>query len=215
MLYKTTTKLFSGAYQYKIVLICAGAHHFRSGDLDVALERLRSEDIATNNSNSKLLHRSNTIRTVSDMNYALAVQSTLKACSNIEIRVETPWISVYTNDKSHIDNLISINEGNVKYVSIPPIGTILTAGTIVMSKRDYDYRVTLAKTKQVNDSFVAWSDANSTKVKLTPRCRQDLLKPKSWGGTYFYITGDKALTMAKLLLNDSIARIERITKKIG
>ena len=41
MQYKLTKKLFYGTYQYKIVLICAGASMFRSNDLDAVLENLK------------------------------------------------------------------------------------------------------------------------------------------------------------------------------
>ena len=41
---KITKKLFRGLYQYKLVIICAGASWFRGGDMDSVLNELKKED---------------------------------------------------------------------------------------------------------------------------------------------------------------------------
>jgi hypothetical protein len=58
---------------------------------------------------------------------------------------------------------------------------------------------------------VAWAGTNS-KLKLTKSCAKALLKPRSWGGSYFYITGDNNLLMAKMHLGGCISKVERIIK---
>lgn len=206
MLHKTTNKLFKGAYQYKIVLVCAAAQYFRSGDMDATLERLQSEQVVSSSKPAIKQYQ---------MQYAFALQAQLKKLSNIDIRVESPWISIYSNSKSDIDALIAIDQDCVKYVSSPPQDMPLSDGVIIMSKRDYDYRITLGKTRQNYSSFVEWAESNSPKLKLTISCKRDLLKDRSWGGSYFYLTGDNVLLMAKMHLGGSISKIERITKKIG
>lgn len=205
MLYKTTNRLFKGTYQYKIVLICATASVFRSGDMDSALAQIKKIIINSPGMYSKQRF------TQYDVDSALALHSALSKMPDIEIRIESPWISVYTNSMAYIDQLKALDEKAVKYISMPPTGSSLDIGTIIMPKIDYEYRVTIGKTTSEHSTFVRWAE-NSDKLKLTKSCKKDLLKQRSWGGTYFYINGDKTLLMAKMHLGGSIAKIERIIK---
>jgi hypothetical protein len=197
MLFKTTRRLFRGTYQYKIVLTCSFASIFRTGDMSEALSKLGS---AARKSAGQ------------DNGYAVKLATELMSESNIDIRVESPWISIYTNDQKLIKRLTKLGPEHVKYVCEPEQGTSLTEGTIIMPKMDYDYRITLGKTIQEHSAFIAWADTNK-KCKLTKSCIKDLLKPRSWGGTHFYITGDNNLLMARMHLGGSISKVERIVKK--
>jgi hypothetical protein len=205
MLYKTTNRLFKGTYQYKIVLICATASVFRSGDMDSALAQIKKINVNSPGIYSKQRY------TQYDVDLALALHSALSKMPDIEIRVESPWISIYTNSMTYIDQLKALDEKAVKYISMPPTGSSLDIGTIIMPKVDFEFRVTLGKTTSEHSTFVQWAEA-SDKLRLTKSCKKDLLKQRSWGGTHFYITGDKTLLMAKMHLGGSIAKIERIIK---
>jgi hypothetical protein len=152
------------------------------------------------------------IKTQDDLDYALALQHTLSKQTDIDIRVESPWITVYTNSKKHIDALAKIDKERVKYISEPAAKTTLEQNTIIMPKMDYDYRITLGKTIQEHSSFVEWAETNP-KLKITKSAKVDLLKPRSWGGKHFYLTGDNNLLLAKMHLGSSIAKIERIVKE--
>jgi len=209
MLYKTTTKLFKGIYQYKIVLVCSGAQLFRSGDMAATLEHLRQIDLT---SNEKVFPnwRQSYIKTQDDLDYALQLQNILSKQTDIDVRVESPWITVYTNNKKHIDSIAKLNKDHVKYISAPT--TPLEQNTIIMPKMNYDYRITLGKTIQEHSAFVEWAETNP-KLKITKSAKVDLLKPRSWGGKHFYITGENNLLMAKMHLGSSMAKIERIIKE--
>ena len=196
MLFKTTRRLFRGTYQYKIVLTCSFASIFRTGDMSEALSKLGS---AARKSAGQ------------DNGYAVKLATELMSESNIDIRVESPWISIYTNDQKLIKRLTKLGPEHVKYVCEPEQGTSLTEGTIIMPKMDYDYRITLGKTLHPNPAFIEWAE-NSPKCKLTKSCIRDLQKARSWGGTHCYITGDNNLLLAKMHLGESISKIERIVK---
>lgn len=215
MLYKTTTKLFKGTYQYKAVLICAGASSFRNGDMDETLESLKKIKIldgAVSKTGSPYYSRWRTgIKTQEDLDYALNLQSVIKSFKNIDIRVESPWISIYTNQKSDIDKLIKIDATRVKYISEPPTNTILTENTIIMPNRNFDYKVTLGRTNSDHSGFIAWAEKNKN-LKLTKSCKTALSKNRSWGGSHFYISGENNLLMAKMHLGGSILKIENIIK---
>ena len=210
MQYKTTTRLFKGTYQYKVVLVCAGASVFRNGDIESAIQNLKRVVI----DKKQALYIPNTVRikTQEDLDYALKLAHTLMYMEDIEIRVESPWISIYTNTLKNVNALTKLDEDHIKYVSIPPKDTTLVENTVIMPKINYDYRVTLGKTSHENSAFVEWAESNP-KVKLTKSCIKDLLRPRTWGGTHFYVLGDNNLLMAKMHLASSIAKIERIVKK--
>jgi hypothetical protein len=204
---KTTRKLFRGAYQYKIVLICAGASLFRSGDIDSIMNELSNISIDTSIKNFK---RNTFIKNKEDLDYSFKLAAVLSNSANYEIRIESPWVSIYTNDKTTIDNLSNICAENVKYISMPPV-TGLLENTVIMPKMDYDYRITLGKTSGANIPFIEWASQNK-KIKLTKSCIRDLQKQRSWGGTHFYITGNNNLLMAKMHLGGCISKVERIVK---
>lgn len=214
MLFKTTTRLFKGIYQYKIVLICAGARWFRNGDMASTLAQLSSIDIKEGTMTGNLYYTAtgrNSIKTKEELDYAFKLCKHLKKIPNIDVRVEGTWISVYTNSKSDVDTLTKINPDNVKYISIPPADTTLTSDTIIMPKINYDFRVTLGKTTQKQESFIEWAE-NNKKIKLTKSCKKDLSRDRSWGGTHFYVTGDNNLLMSKMHLGGCIGKVQRIIK---
>jgi hypothetical protein len=158
------------------------------------------------------LKRYESTKNKDDTGYGIKLATELMDESDIDVRVESPWISIYTNNKSLIKKLTKINPDHVKYVCEPETGTNLQEGTIIMPKMNYDYRVTLGKTVQEHSAFIAWADTNK-KCKLTKSCIRELQRSRSWGGTHFYITGDNNLLMAKMHLGGSISKVERIVKK--
>lgn len=207
--YKTANRLFRGQYQYKVVLIVPGASMFRSGKMNVVL-RLLSEVDLDRSVYTATFYRSN-IKNNADLDYCHAVRDAIEALQDFEMRVESPWLTVYTNSQKDVDLLVSIDEERVKYVSRPAANTVLEAGTIILPKVDFEYKVSLSSTRQDFSAFVEWAETN-TKVQLTNSCINALSKNRSFGGSYFYITGEKNLLLAKMHLGGSINKIERILK---
>ena len=216
MQYKTTKKLFRGIYQYKIVLACAGASVFRSGDMEYALNELKKitiTDTGTNKAGAPYYASWRAgIKTQDELDYAFKLQIMLSKLTDIDVRVETPWVSVYTNSLKDVDKIAKVDDTKVKYICVPPPNTNLATNTIIMPKMDYEYRITLGKTTQEHSSFIQWAEASS-KLKLTKSCVRDHSKNRSWGGTHFYLSGDNNLLMARMHLGGSIAKIERIIKQ--
>lgn len=208
MLYKTTTRLFRGTYQYKVVLICACASWFRYCDMDSTLEELKKVDI--NKLVGKVYDQWNRgIKTQEDLDYAFKLHDTFTKIKDIEVRVEHPWLSVYTNNKKDIDALVKLDPERIKYISKPPENALLAENTIIMPKMQFDYRITLGKTTQNHSTFVSWA-TNNKNLRLTKSCQKELNKDKSWGGTHFYLSGDNNLLMAKMHLGGCISKVERI-----
>jgi len=166
MEYKTTRKLFRGTYQYKIVLVCAGASWFRNRDMDKIFEELKLVDLNQNQKKSSSWRVSGLIKTQDELDYTFNLASKLLAFTQYELRVENPWITIYSNNKKDIDNLVALDPNKVKYVSRPDPNVNLAQDTIVMPKMAYEFRVTMGKTVQPNLAFVEWADSNK-KCKLT------------------------------------------------
>jgi hypothetical protein len=181
---------------------------FRSGDMTVTFKLLN--EINLSNPNTTSFYRSR-ITSPADLNYGYALQAALSKMEDIHLRVENPWISVYTNSKKDVTKLEKIDPDRVKYVCCPPAATALESGTIILPKVNFEFKVTLGKTNSENSAFIEWAETNP-KVKLTKSCKSSLTKDFSWGGSYFYITGEKNLLVAKMHLGGSINKIERILK---
>ena len=213
MQYKQTKKLFYGTYQYKIVLVCAGAGWFRNKDWDHAASMLSKVDLVKNSASNPSYTRYNSIsiKTKEDLDYALDLLKVLRTLEDTDIRIESPWISLYTNTEKNIDKITKLDASRIKYISVPDKDSNLEVGTIILPKVDFEYRVTMGRTTQDYITFINWADASS-KLKLTKTCRKQLSSPASWGGSYFYVTGDKNLMMTKMHLGGTIAKIERVAK---
>jgi hypothetical protein len=209
MLTKTTKSLFKGTYQYKIVLVCSIASAFRSGDMDSTLEQLKKTTLTGKNMYRSIYQTQP--KTQEQLDYAFKLQHQIKKLKNIEVRVESPYISVYTNSKLDVDSLIKLDKDKVKYISVPVDGSNLVKDTVIMPKIPFEFRITLGKTTQNHSAFVEWAE-KTPKLKLTKSCKRDLLKDRSWGGTHFYVTGDNVLLMTKMHLGGSINKIERVVK---
>jgi hypothetical protein len=213
MQYKQTKKLFYGTYQYKIVLVCAGAGWFRNKDWDYAASMLSKVDLVKNSvqNPSYTRYTGTSIKTKEDLDYALDLLKVLRKLEDVDLRVESPWISLYTNTEKNISKITKLDEARIKYVSVPAKDTTLEAGTVILPKVNFDYRITMGRTLQNYTTFVEWADTIN-KLKLTKTCRKQLSNNGSWGGSYFYVTGDKNLMLTKMHLGGTIAKIERVTK---
>jgi hypothetical protein len=197
MFYKTTKSLFRGKYQHKIVLVTSNAGLFRNGAEGVLTSLLKT--------GAKTFMKAKK----DDSGYASKLANYIAKMEDYDIRVESPWISIYTNNIKDINYLIKLDKDNVKYVSSPD--SSLEVGTVVMPKMPFDYRITLGKTTKSHPEFIEWASAMD-KLRLTKSCIRELERPRSWGGTHFYVKGDNVLLMAKMHLGGSISKIERIVK---
>ncbi len=187
---KTTTKLFFNKYAYKIVVLTKDSYRFR---------KTNEEGKYKINDNKKRVTYNDRLMTF------------LNSLQDYEIRVESPYVSVYSNTKKDIDFIASIDSSNVKYTCEPSKNSNLTQGVVILPKINFEFKVTLGSTNQSYDAFVQWAE-NNPKVKLTKSCKIDLCRKGSWGGVYFYITGDKNLLMARMHLGGVINRVDKILK---
>lgn len=208
---KITKKLFHDRYSYKVVIICQGAQTLRDRNFNKALTLLKSTDFSNNIKATGRLPKDIHVRHEDEADYLIRLLEQLINMTDYELRIETPWVNIYTNNLDDIDTLIKLDPDNIKYICQPPANTTLSSGKVIMSKVDYEFKVTLGKTTQSYEAFLEWADSNKN-VKVSKGCIKELSSPKSWGGKYFYITGKNNLLMAKMHLGGCIAKVESVIK---
>ena len=203
---KDTTKLFMNKYKYKIVLVCPVANWFRGNDL--AFVSSKFGELADPEQYPVWLK----IKTPKDLEYCKTLHNVMFKLSDYELRIEHPLINVYTNVSVNLEKLASIDPDRVKYISVPnKANPELANNTVIVKKLDFDYKIFLGKTKQNHTNFIEWCK-NNKKIKLTPTAKRSLSRNSSWGGSYFYVKGDQTLTMVRMFVGGSIAKIESVIK---
>lgn len=205
LLIKDTVSLFMGKYQYKVVLVSSVAHFFRSKNLDYAERRFNEKD------NTDPFFKS---RIVDNKNFSLKVLNELKTFDPLEydIRIENPLINIYTNNKRYVEVLTAIDSSYIKFISLPSkTHPPLKKGDVIVKNLDFDYKIFMGNTRRNYKDFLNWS-INNDKIKVTKKCTKDLNKERSWGGSYFYVKGEKTLTMVKMFLGSDISRVETVIK---
>lgn len=198
---KETTRLFCQKYKYKIVLKTRAAGWFRGNSLDNVKVQLADPKIM-----GKML-------SAIEQNYVLKLCLELKKLSDYILRVESPLISVYTNNLTIVERLAKVSHENVKYVSAPLSGSenLLEEKKIIVKRLDYLFKVTMGRTRQSYTDFLTWCEGKD-KVRLPKRAKLQLAKEHSWGGYYFYVKDEKCLTMVKMFVGGDIQTVESVVK---
>lgn len=206
---KETTTLFAGKYNYKIVLVCPAASWFRSKKYEFTQVKL--DEVEPQHYTDKWFK----IKNNDDLTYCYKLLTTLQSFDDgqYDTRIESPRISIYTNNTSYIEKLATLDEARIKFACLPSKNIQrLDPGKVVVKTLDFDYKVYLATMKNKdNSSFLNWIKDNN-KVRVTKKCVKDLSQNYSWGGSYFYVKDAKTLTMVKMFLGRDISRVEQVIK---
>lgn len=203
---KRTKKLFDNTYKYKAVIVCLFAGFFRGNNLQFAQQKLK--EVKKTGKYPLWAKKAS----ISDVEYALEIYKTLSKMKDYALRIESPIISFYSNDISDIKNITEVNLETVKYVSLPDDSQTMAKDTIYVRNLDYGFKVTMGRTTQSHNNFINWINTNPQKIRMPKRCLEDLNNPHSWGGGYFYVKDEKTLTMVRMFLGNSIARVDNVVK---
>lgn len=203
---KRPKKLFDNTYQYKAVIVCVFSSLFRGKHLQFAEKKL--DEFKVTGKYPVWARKA----TVGDIDYAKQICKLLNKVTDYDLRVESPFISFYSNNFNDIKSVTDIDVSAVKYVAMPESQQLLVKDTVYVKKLDYGYKVTLGKTNQNYENFIIWAKSNPSKMRLPGRCTHDLSRDYSWGGSYFYVKDDKCLIMVKMFLGSVISRIDQVVK---
>ena len=203
---KQTTKLFNNKYKYKIVLVLRSASWFRGCNFDCVEENLSAQNTQDADPWSVRLN-------LYEQQYTLQLCNSFKKFKDYEIRVENPLISFYTNNELDVEKLAKLDSDRVKYVSMPAVGTdtILDQGKVIVKNIDFDYKVTMGRTRQNFTNFVQWCEGKD-KIRMPKRAKADLSKDRCWGGSHFYVKDEKTLTVVKMFVGGFIHSVESVVK---
>ena len=204
---KQTTKRFNNKYKYKIVLVSKAASWFRGCDFETVAKGLQEQ---SNPDAGPWQVKLNPF----EQTYTLSLLINLKKFKDYELRIESPFISFYTNTETDIEKLAKIDPDRVKYVCLPVQGTedILDQGSVIVKNLDFAYKVTMGRTRQDFSEFVKWCEGKD-KIRMPKRAKADLSKSKCWGGSHFYVKDDKTLTMVKMFVGGFIHSVESVIKQ--
>lgn len=203
---KRTKKLFDNTYRFKVVILCIFAGYFRGNAIQFAQQKLKE---AKKTGTYPVWAKKATIH---DVEFGLALCKELSKLENYSLRIENPIISFYTNNESDLKSITDIATTAVKYVSMPENQQPMERDTVYVKKLDYGFKVTMGRTTQSQLNFIQWTNSNKNKIRMPKRCLDDLSQGHSWGGGHFYVKDDKTLTMVKMFLGTSIARVDRVIK---
>ena len=194
---KETTTLFLDKYNYKIVLVCPVAGWFRNRDYSFTRKKLGEA-----HSSQYLQFCHDFLDLLQGFDY-----------DEYNIRIETPYISFYTNNTNYIESITSVPDAVIKYAYLPNLNLKkLDPGEVVVKRLDFNYKVHLGVIHDKDySSFLSWAD-NNPKIRITKKCIRDLSRSRSWGESYFYVKDDKTLTMVKMFLGGDIRRVYRVIK---
>jgi len=156
-------------------------------------------------------HQWHKLKTKDDYQYCVDLVSLFKKMNDYLLRIEQPLLSFYTNDQTQAYAVANLDPLRTKYVAIPPNNTDIKKNQIILKRIDYDYKVTVGRTKQNYSSFIAWAKSTG-KAKITKTCEKMLSKDYSWGGYYFYVKDDAAMTIVKMFLGSDISRVVKVIR---
>jgi hypothetical protein len=92
MLTKITNRLFNNKYQYKVVLVCGGASYFRDRDFDQIRQRLAVFNF------EERYYKNAGIKNQEELDWTFKLLVALQNLKDYNLRVEQPFISIYTNN---------------------------------------------------------------------------------------------------------------------
>lgn len=200
---KYSTKLFQKKYKYKVVFTSGVAGWFRGSDA------IKILDLYENGQQ----HYYSRHATTAEKSHAKKLAEILKSIENWQVRVETPFVSIYLNSLEDVEIIVKNCKNRVKYVEIPDPASEnkLTEGTVIVKNLDFGFRVTVGSSRQCHANFVQWCD-NNPKIRLPKRAKRDLAKDGNPGGGFFYVKDDKTLTMVKMFLGRTITKVETVVR---
>ena len=213
-----TVKLFYDTYLYKVSITNTLATIFREKKLSEARKTLDEYQTQLENTGQIVENRGRLGRVISipTLTHAQALYSefSLQKQNSYKLRIEQPYIVVYSNDLYWIEHL----EKNVDFVTEvwkPKDSTSinLLEPNIIINEGPitFEYKVTVGN--DVDPSFARWAKNNYDKVKVGKKFL-NLVETSSYvNGMYFYARDAKILQFINIIIGGAIRRVDKIINK--
>ena len=214
-----TTKLFYNKYLYRLGIRNPLASIFRNKNFAYAstiLDQLQQDFESGLPLQVTYVMRVQPIR-IQDFKDAQILYNELTRYNDDYIlRIENQTVGVYSNDKqwlktlsNKIKNVLDFCEPDKEIVEYlkQNINTIIVEDTF-----GYDFKITLGN-EICPTTFSQWLRTNRDKVKVTDKLIEDIENRQYTAGRYFYIRSENVLMLVKLIILDSIQRIDKLVSK--
>ena len=90
---------------------------------------------------------------------------------------------------------------------------LLIKNNIIITDENFDYNYKITLKEKVNTQFYDWLINNSHKVKIGDTCLRCIKRGHYVRGFYFYLKGEKTLSIVNLMIGGEIARIDNIVNR--
>ena len=214
-----TTKLFYNKYLYRLGIRNPLASIFRNKNFAYAstiLDQLQLDYEAGQPLQVTYVMRVQPIRIQDFKDAQILYNELTRYQDDYILRIENQTVSVYSNDKQwlktlsyKIKNVLDFSEPDTAFVEYlkQNINTIIVEDTF-----GYDYKITLGNDR-CPTIFAQWLRVNRDKVRITDKLIQDIENKYFTTGRYFYLRSENVLMLVKLIILDSIQRIDKLVSK--
>lgn len=204
-----TKKLFYNEYPYKLGIFNSLAHIFREKKFRFAREELSRLEVMYEMNKPLILgsyrKKEYDLKTFFECKW---LYKELILRDDYKIRVEYPYIQIYSCDKEW---LIHLSQNVIAPSDFYEPAAVLTKNTVIVERpTDYNYRITLRS--RPDPSLAKWIEANPKLAKAGPVFLDEVAKKGYSRGLYFYVRDEKVLNIVGLMLDGS-SRIDKIVCK--
>lgn len=212
-----TTKLFWGAYLYRLSISNQLSSSFRDKNLPFARQVLDTMQHEYEQGEPLLLQSGIRKKPVSKECFfdAKKLFNHFNKFDDYKLRIEYPNISIYTNNFEWLNAIMQdVKQSSIISLHTPDpnyINTLTEHNIIVGHDNGYQYKVTLGTAKG-DVTFGQWAINNPKLIKVGPVLLQELLNSGYVNGMYFYARDERTLQLCNLMLSN-IRRIDKLVVK--
>lgn len=212
-----TNRLFYDAYLYKLSVRNSLCSIFREKNLPNA-RKILDEYQTQLETNGKIVEdrgrisREIPLPTLSHAQFIYNELASQKQ-SEYKLRIESPILALYTNDKYWIKSLeLRLDDIVEIWKPSPDLESLLEPNIIVSDQPiEFEYKVTVGN--EINSSFAVWARDNPTKVKAGNKFL-DLVENNQYvNGMYFYVRDLKILQFINIIVGGPFRRVDKFINK--
>jgi hypothetical protein len=210
-----TTKLFYDQYLYKLTVVNPLVSIFRGKNLTYARQQLDKLQLQyeTNSILAFSFHYGARVIQLTEQEFTAAkiLLAEFNMHKNYTLRIESPRMAIYSNNKKWVNTLLEKPIVTTEFWE-PNNASInlLIKNNIIITDQYFNYNYKITLKEKVNTQFYNWLINNSHKVKIGDTCLECIKNGDYVRGFYFYLKGEKTLSIVNLMIGGEIARIDNI-----
>tara|TARA_Y200000002_G_scaffold380517_1_gene392178 strand:- start:2029 stop:2700 length:672 start_codon:yes stop_codon:yes gene_type:complete len=208
-----TLKLFYNEYLYKVTIRNPISSIFRDKNLTYAREQLDKLQLDYESNTELILNKNlrDTKISLEEFVGAKFLLTELEKQTDFKLRIESPRLSIYSNDKKWLEYLMTKPLNFTEFYSPNKANiSLLAKNNIIVKDKNFGYSYKITLKDKVDSNFYKWLSNNDDKVKIGDTCLESIKNGNYVRGFYFYIRDDKVLSLIHLMISGGIARIDNL-----